>query len=95
MRIWNEIQSGHLKPDQSVSPNQYQNSLDEVGPVNTRWQQAGLWNEKVYSIEARSVRCLFDHVGGEGVVTGNADGVAGQRVGVPPGGVAAGNAEVA
>lgn len=55
----------------------------------------GLWNEKVYSIEARSVRCLFDHVGGEGVVTGNADGVAGQRVGVPPGGVAAGNAEVA
>lgn len=43
----------------------------------------------------RLVRRLFDDVGGEGVVAGDADGVAGQGVGVPPGRVAAGHAEVA
>lgn len=49
----------------------------------------------MYSIGARSIRRLFDDVGGEGVVAGDADGVAGQRVGVPPGCSAAGHAEVA
>lgn len=55
----------------------------------------GLYNEKVCSMAALSVSCLFDDVGGEGVVAGDADGVAGQGVGVPPGCMAAGQAEVA
>lgn len=44
---------------------------------------------------APSVRRLLDDVRGEGVVAGDADGVAGQGVQVPPGPVAAGHAEVA
>lgn len=44
-----------------------------------------------------SVGRLFDHVGGEGVVAGDADGVAGERVGAGPGPAvaAAGQAEEA
>lgn len=42
-----------------------------------------------------SVRCFFDDVGGEGVVAGNADGVAGQGVQLLPGCVAARHEEVA
>lgn len=55
----------------------------------------GLQYQKVYSIAVQSVYRLFDDVGGEGMVTGDADGVAGQGVGVPPGCMAAGHAEVA
>lgn len=44
---------------------------------------------------ALSVRCFFDDVGGEGVVAGNADGVAGQGVRLLPGCVAAGHEDVA
>lgn len=43
----------------------------------------------------QSVCRLFDDVGGEGVVAGDANGVAGQRVGLPPGCMAKGHAEVA
>lgn len=42
----------------------------------------------------QSIRRLFDHVGGEGVVAGDADGVAGQGVGVPPRRPAAGQTDI-
>lgn len=47
------------------------------------------------SVASPSVRRLLDDVGVEGVVAGDADGVAGQRVRVPPGRMAAGEAEIA
>lgn len=43
----------------------------------------------------RLICCLFDDVGGEGMVAGDANGVAGQAVGVPPGCMVTGHAEVA
>lgn len=42
----------------------------------------------------QSVCCLFDDVGGEGVVAGDADGMARQWVGAPPGCTATGLAKV-
>lgn len=55
----------------------------------------GLWYKKVYSTVVRSVRSLFDDVGGQGVVAGDADGVTGQRVAMPLRRMATGHAEVA
>lgn len=41
-----------------------------------------------------SVGCFFNHVGGQGVVAGDADGVAGQRIRLPSGSTAARHEEV-
>lgn len=51
--------------------------------------------KQLCSAAAHSVCSLFDDVGGEGVIAGYANGVAGQGVGVPPGRMSAGHAEVA
>lgn len=51
--------------------------------------------QRLQGSKARSVRRFFDDVGGEGMVAGNTDGVAGQGVQLPSGRVAAGQEEVA
>lgn len=96
MCIWNEITVVSDGDTGSACANSLQTSTRmSLMSSNHKVSADGfiVWERVLISVQL--VRRLFDDVGGEGVVAGDADGVAGEGVGVPPGCVAAGHAEEA